>query len=79
MNIHERTTQIMNIFKQLQDMNLGIMGYEELDRFKSICTTFIRTGTAIVGTIPVLGTKRIIAYRFNNEVVECTLKYDEWI
>lgn len=77
MNITERTTQIMSIFHQLQSMNLGIMGYEEFDQFKTICNDFIRNGHSVHGNIPVFGTKRIIQYNFNDHVVECNLKYQE--
>ena len=77
MNIKERTKQIMNIFYQLQSMNIGIVGYEEFDNFKRICNNFIRTGQSVRGNIPVFGTKRIIQYEFNENVVECNLKYNE--
>ena len=76
-NITERTTQIMSIFHQLQSMNLGIMRYEEFDKFKTICNDFIRNGHSVHGNIPVFGTKRIIQYNFNDHVVECNLKYQE--
>ena len=69
MNIHERTRQIMSIFHQLQEMNLGIMGYEEFDQFKTICNAFIRTGEPTQGNIPVCGAKRIIHNHFNDNAV----------
>ena len=53
------------------------MGYEEFDQFKTICNAFIRTGEPTQGNIPVYGTKRIIHYHFNDNVVECNLKYNE--
>ena len=77
MDIHERTSQIISIFHQLREMNLGIMGYEEFDQFKTICNLFIKNGVPINGHIPVFGTKRIIQYRFNDSEVKCNLKYDE--
>jgi hypothetical protein len=51
------------------------MGYEEFDNFKRICNNFIRTGQSVRGNIPVFGTKRIIQYEFNENVVEFKLNY----
>jgi len=70
MDIGERTSQI-------HGMNLGVLGYEEFDRFKTICNSFIKNGKPINGSIPVFGTKRIIQYRFNDTEVTCNLKYDD--
>ena len=78
MNINERTSEIMKIFKKLKDMNLGIMGFEEFDEFRIICNKFIRTGQYVNGKIEVIGIKRIICYDFSDEV-HCMLKYDEKI
>ena len=78
MNANERTSEIMKLFKKLKDMNLGIMGFEELDEFRSICNQFIRTGQYVNGSIKVIGTKRIICYDFSDEV-HCMLKYDETV
>ena len=76
-DIHERAKEIVSIFNQLKGMNLGIMEYEEFRQFKSICNSFIRDGESVKGRIPVLGTKRIIQYNFNDSATECFLKYDE--
>ena len=78
MNANERTSEIMKLFKKLKDMNLGIMGFEEFDDFRSICNQFIRTGLYVNGSIKVIGTKRIICYDFSDEV-HCMLKYDETV
>ena len=78
MNANERTSEIMKLFKKLKDMNLGIMGFEEFDEFRSICNQFIRTGEYVNGSIKVIGTKRIICYDFSDEV-HCMLKYDETV
>lgn len=76
MDIKERTSEIMNIFKKLKELNLGITSFAEFDEFRAICNNFIRTGTPVKGKIKVLGTKRIITYNFNKKV-DCILKYDQ--
>lgn len=78
MDISERTSEIMKIFKKLKDLNLGIMGFEEFDDFRKVCNEFIRNGKYVNGNIKVLGTKRIICYDFSEEV-HCMLKYDETV
>ena len=75
MEIKERTSEIMNIFKKLKELNLGITTFEEFDDFRKICNNFIRTGEHVKGKIKVRGTKRIISYNFNSKV-DCILKYD---
>ena len=77
MDINTRTTEIIKIFKKLNEINLGIYGYPEFTLFRSICNDFIRKGVAISGNIPIKGTKRIIYYDFNKKKVNCLLKYDE--
>ncbi len=76
MDIKQRTSEIIKIFQKLNELNLGIGGFEEFDDFRKICNKFIRDGIHVSGKIKVLGTKRIICYTFN-EKVECFLKYDE--
>ncbi len=76
MNINERACEIVGIFKKIKEMNLGIMGYEEMEHFRSICNTYIKDGESVKGKIPIPGTKRIIVYDFHNKV-DCMLKYDE--
>ena len=78
MDIKKRTTEIINIFKKLNDLNLGISQFEEFDDFRKICNEFIREGKPVNGEIKVLGTKRIICYNFNNKV-NCFLKFDETV
>ena len=78
MEIKQRTTEIINIFKKLNDLNLGISKFEEFDDFRKICNEFIRDGKPVNGEIKVLGTKRIICYNFNNKV-NCFLKFDETV
>lgn len=77
MDIKKRTSDIMNIYKKLNELNLGLLGYEEFDDFRTICNKYIRDGQPVKGNIKVLGTKRIICYDFNNLNVSCYLKYDE--
>lgn len=72
----ERTKEIMKIFKNLKELNLGLGGFEEFDDFRAICNKFIRDGQYTEGQIKVLGTKRIICYSFK-ESVDCMLKYDK--
>lgn len=76
MDINTRTNEIIKIFKKLNELNLGITCFDEFNEFRSICNTFIRTGSPVRGKINVLGTKRIICYDFGKKV-ECSLKYDE--
>tara|TARA_B100001248_G_C27370998_1_gene451633 strand:+ start:912 stop:1148 length:237 start_codon:yes stop_codon:yes gene_type:complete len=78
MDAKKRTTEIINIFKKLNDLNLGISQFEEFDDFRKICNEFIREGKPVNGEIKVLGTKRIICYNFNNKV-NCFLKFDETV
>ena len=78
MDAKKRTTEIINIFKKLNDLNLGISQFEEFDDFRKICNEFIRDGKPVNGEIKVLGTKRIICYNFNNKV-NCFLKFDETV
>lgn len=75
MEVRDRTSEIMNIFKKLKELNLGITEFEEYKEFKQICNNFIRTGVPVKGKIKVRGTKRIISYNFNKKV-DCILKYD---
>ena len=76
MDSKERTFEVVNIFRKLKELNLGIGGFEEFDEFRKICNEFIRTGESTCGEIKVLGTKRIICYQLGEKVV-CFLKYDE--
>lgn len=76
MDINTRASEIVNIFKKLKELKLGIECFEEFEDFKKLCNHFIKTGTPMQGKIKVLGTKRIICYHFDNKV-ECYLKYDE--
>ena len=78
MNIIERTNEIIKIFKKMREINLGIMGYDEIIVFKQICNTFIKDGIHVDGRIPIHGLKRIIVYKFHWKV-ECMLKYDDSI
>lgn len=75
MEISERASEIVLIFKKIKKMNLGIECFEEFETFKKICNTFIRDGKPVSGKINIIGTKRIICYNFNNSV-DCMLKYD---
>ena len=79
MEIGKRTKEIVNIFKKLKELNLGIECFEEFDELRSICNDFIRTGNIRKGEIEVPGTKRIICYDFNDNEVTCYLKYDNKI
>ena len=78
MDINDRTTEIMKIFKKLQEMNLGITCFSEFVEFRGICNKFIRDGQYVNWQIKVHGTKRIILYNFAN-TVDCILKYDETV
>jgi hypothetical protein len=75
MNIQERTTEIIKIFKQLKGLNLGIMGFDEFTDFRKICNQFIKDGQSVKGQIPIGGTQRVICYQFGKKV-SCVLKYD---
>ena len=77
MDISKRASEIVNIFKKLNDLNLGISCFQEFNDFREICNTFIRDGRPIDGKIKVLGTKRIICFKFDEKNVDCYLKYDE--
>lgn len=77
MDINQRTKEIINIFKKLKELNLGIGGFEEFDDFRQICNKFIRDGVNVNGQIKVMGTKRIICYNLTDNNVDCMLKYDE--
>lgn len=78
MDINQRTKEIVDIFKTLKNLNLGIDSFTEFDEFRVICNNFIKTGQHSKGNIKVHGTKRIISYNFNNKV-ECMLKYDDTV
>lgn len=75
MDINIRTKEVVNIFKKLNELNLGIINFEEFDEFRKICNGFIRNGKEVQGEIKVIGTKRIICYDLGRSV-ECFLKYD---
>lgn len=75
MDMKLRTKEVVNIFKKLNELNLGISNFEEFDEFRKICNEFIRNGKEVQGEIKVLGTKRIICYNLASKV-ECYLKYD---
>lgn len=77
MDIKKRTTEVVNIFKKLNELNLGINEFEEFDDFRKICNNFIRSGVSTKGEIKVVGTKRIICYDLNSKKVNCFLKYDQ--
>tara|TARA_Y100001970_G_C14249145_1_gene870474 strand:+ start:156 stop:395 length:240 start_codon:yes stop_codon:yes gene_type:complete len=74
-----RVNKVMEIFKKLKELNLGIENFEEFNHFRQICNEFIRNGNATNGRIKVFGTKRIICYNFDEKNVDCSLKYDETI
>ena len=38
MDIKKRTSDIMNIYKKLNELNLGLLGYEEFDDFRAYVT-----------------------------------------
>ena len=76
MDISKRASEIVNIFKKLNELNLGITCFEEFNEFRNICNHFIRNGESVDGQIKVFGTKRIICYTFNSRKVECYLKFD---
>ena len=75
MDINTRTKDVVNIFKKLNELNLGISNFEEFDEFRKICNEFIRNGQEVRGEIKILGTKRIICYNLGS-TVDCFLKYD---
>ena len=75
MNAQERTSEIIKIFKQLKELNLGIMGFDEFADFRKICNQFIKDGHPVKGQMPVGGTQRVICYQFDQRV-SCVLKYD---
>ena len=75
MDVNERTSEVVNIFKKLKELNLGISNFEEFNEFRKICNEFIRTGNPVKGNIEITGTKRIISYKLGKKV-ECILKYD---
>ena len=75
MDINERTKEIINIFKKLKELDLGIMAYHEFSLFREVCNKFIKDGKYIKGKIPIKGTKRIITYDFGTKII-CFLKYD---
>jgi hypothetical protein len=77
-NSKERINEIIQIFKKLKDLNLGIDTFEEFDEFRNICNQFIKDGKYVEGEIKVLGTKRIICYSFK-ESIDCMLKYDNTV
>ena len=75
MDINSRTLEVVNIFKKLKNLNLGIINFHEFDEFRKICNEFIRTGNHVKGEINICGIKRIICYNLGN-TVDCMLKYD---
>ena len=79
MNAHERATEVIKIFSKLRDMRLGITEYEEMVRFRGICNTFIKDGRPVRGQIPVPGTQRVVWYDFDDDRVDCVLKYQEHV
>tara|TARA_B100000941_G_C28370510_1_gene481872 strand:- start:364 stop:600 length:237 start_codon:yes stop_codon:yes gene_type:complete len=76
MNIQERASEIVKLYKKLKDLNLGIMGFDEIEEFRKICNKFIKDGKKSQGKIPINGIQRIICYNFDKRV-DCYLKYDE--
>ena len=76
MDINQRATEIVNLFKTLKEKNLGISEFSEFVDFREICNKYIRDGEPVKGEIKVLGTKRIICFDFTNKI-ECVLKYDK--
>jgi len=78
MDIKERASEIVKIFKKLKELNLGISCFDEFDNLRTIGNEFIRNGETKSGSIKVTGTKRIIKYHFGDKV-ECCLKYDETV
>ena len=41
MDVNERTSEVVNIFKKLKELNLGISNFEEFNEFRKICNEFI--------------------------------------
>tara|TARA_Y100000389_G_scaffold90210_1_gene86773 strand:+ start:1462 stop:1704 length:243 start_codon:yes stop_codon:yes gene_type:complete len=76
--ISSRATEILKIFRQLRDLQLG-NSYEEINKFREISNNFIRDGKDSKGKISIAGTKRIICYEFSSQKVECFLKFDECV
>jgi len=74
----ERATEIIKVFKQLRDLELGD-GFEEINNFRDICNKFIRDGKDVKGRIPIAGTKRIICYDLNSQKVDCMLKFSDLV
>lgn len=74
-SVNHRTTEIVKIFKKLKELNLGILGFEEVVKFRKICNEFIKDGKPCKGNIPILGLNRIINYNFSEKKIECILKY----
>ena len=56
MNTQERTSEIIKIFKQLKELNLGITGFDEFVDFRRVCNQFIKDGQPVKGQIPIGGT-----------------------
>lgn len=75
MNREDRTKRIMDIFKQLKDMNLGILQFDEFERFRKASNDYVKYGVHANGKIPILGSKRVVVYSFG-ERVTCMLQYD---
>ena len=75
MDINTRTKEVVNIFKKLNELNLGISNFEEFNEFRKICNQFIRNNQKAQGEIKIIGTKRIICYNLGNNI-DCFLKYD---
>ena len=42
MNINQRTSEVIKIFKKLRDLKLGIGGFEEFILFRKICNQYIK-------------------------------------
>lgn len=76
MDANKRASEIMKIFRKLNELSLGISCFDEFETFRKICNTFIRDGKHVEGMIKVTGTKRIICYYFG-ETIDCMLKYDK--
>ena len=76
MDINTRVSEIIKIFKKLNDLKLGIECFDEFNTFREISNKFIKDGIHVEGEIKVIGTKRIICYHFG-KTVDCMLKYDE--
>lgn len=76
MNEQERTKEVMKIFIKMREMNLGILNFEEMIRFRKICNTYIKTGDPTEGRIKIPGTNRVLHYQFDT-TVRCVLKHRE--